>query len=585
MKRIQWPWVLVMSLPLWTTLGAWAGSSADLVEAEFGQLERDIPSLYLLNGLCLSPEQSQELATLVQKAGKVHKQEQADLDRTEKRFGATVESYEKKIVSKVAAGRSIGPADGEAAERNDILAGGRREVFATLRECDQKLDALSDRVYALLAGSQRDILQRFTPCFIPPHDFRNPERVGQAAEDLGPVEQVISRLRRTPDDKLKEAQCAAADRLTGYTMEKCHMPYSREAEEGIRWKVDASLKHILPKIRTLSDADFELEKTALARQLVPPPPAAKKDDIQAARWKIKTYLLNTGNLEILQARAHGAPLPTALPVHTAFEPARHRHKPMQTFWTAAALSGLELTPDQADTLLKTVNGVIAEKQKVEELAQKARADAIEPCRRLEQELAAQQPTAPSELEASRAHGAVKTLHQDRLRNVLLKAEEDVDRLLSADQVKYLAEQDRNIRCVEDTADIKRTRGRARRFLARAREMTSIEFSRDGAVLSENYVKTWSKKHDQGDPGVDIAAEVNRLMGILEGARALTETRYAQQKESLAASLCPVRSVPRPPSYGSWYHDGEPVELPTRVSELLFNDTAAGILEKRATAKK
>jgi hypothetical protein len=408
------------------------GSQA--ITSEFRRLTRDIPSLYLVNGLHLSAEQAEALARLARRAEREEDRYRRERKRLDDRYAGLLERVLDDAVS--------------AAQRNDVrdgagrrgrgaarpLRGARREAAELEQRREAALAKLGDEARAHLTASQRDILERFKPCFIPARDFRNPERVGQAAEDVSPAERALERLRAVPEPRLAGATDRAAERLTGFVMDRRHLVYSPEAEAEVRAEIEAALAGTVPRIRAMSDADFALGKSDLAGDVLGAGGEGDTAGPKALGWKVRTYLLNPGIADVLEARAGSqAAQSPAMRGDRGAEP----DKQWGDLRAAGALNRLRMSPDQAKALAGIAAGVLREKSAIARRREEITQAGIEAYRELRKQLAAGQPREAAERAAQRVHVAVKRLHEESLPSVLLDAEARVGRVLSAEQIALL----------------------------------------------------------------------------------------------------------------------------------------------------
>lgn len=271
------------------------------IDVKFRQLERDIPSLYLINGLFLSDEQIKDLLSLLQKVKVIEEKKGQQIEKQKKELDRDIEKCMDKIIRQIS---RTGELSKKSLKYMEEARTAQQRLQRLQREKEQALIPLIDKAYALLTPTQQDIVKSFVPCFIPNRDFRNPERVGQATGDTSVGEKMLSKLRQVPEDRLDEIKEHHLTRAVRYIMYKRHIRYSEEAEHQVREELKGRLEQIIPRVRAMSDVDFELQKSALSKELLPLEDKDKHSysDKNAIRWKVKKYLLNTGNIEVLQAR-------------------------------------------------------------------------------------------------------------------------------------------------------------------------------------------------------------------------------------------------------------------------------------------
>jgi len=273
-------------------------------EEKFRQLEKDIPSLYLINGLFLSKKQTAELVFLLKEAKSIEDKTQGKIKKIEKKYHRDMGREEEKIIKHIS---RTGEVDNRKLSKHSDskrLRSGNKELRELYGEMYTKLDKLTDEAYTLLTASQQDIVKTFKPCFIPDRDFRNPQRVGQAADDTSAGEKALSRLREMPEHKRNEVKKNILDRLAIHMMREHHIKYSDATKQQVEEELSERLEKILPRALALNETDFELQKSTLSEQLLWYGKEDKHSHTAAnvVKWKVKTYLLNTGNINALQSR-------------------------------------------------------------------------------------------------------------------------------------------------------------------------------------------------------------------------------------------------------------------------------------------
>lgn len=551
-------WWLVVGI---AALAARAGgASGPDAEASFRQLERDIPSLYLVNGLFLAPEQNDQLAGLLKQAGDLERQAAEQIRALERQQDELIAALDK-AAARPGGGRSSKPLGGQNVRET------LQRIRAVRDERAARVKELAGQAYGLMTPAQREILDGFTPCFIPPRDFREPVRVGQAKNDTGFGEKVFDRLRKIPEDQLGPARERAMEFIVPYVMDKRHIPFSEEAEAKVEREIEANLDAALPKIRGMSDVDYELEKSGLVAQVMPIEGAAKPlhTDRDEALWKTGVYVLNPGIADVIQARGTKAGA-AAAPSGASLESVKRARDKMEA---VRLVRRLGLTSAQVEQMLPVVRDGAAARDRVGKELQRVHEEALEPYTLLRSELAAQGPTEPSEKKALGCHQHSKKLDEIDLVEALRPFESRLDGILTASQVSMLAESlpgDRD-RASDSPVDAAKVGRRAAETLDRARRMTPTEFEQSKRAVAAQFVASSVAEED----AVDVVAESGRAVSVLETARGLKPADYQARKQDLATELCPRRSSPRPVAYGAKYVKGEPLPVLARSSRVLFSD--------------
>ncbi|MBU1692498.1 MAG: hypothetical protein KKC51_00890 [Verrucomicrobia bacterium] len=544
-----------------------AAPAAEEAREEFRRLERDIPSLYLLNGLFLSPAQNGQLAGLLEQTERVEQDVANRVESLARRYG-DADTLLRFTPNPGQPGKPPRPPAG--------LQDARR-----LREDrDRRIRDLAQDAYELLTPAQVEIIESFTPCFIPPGDFRNPVRVGQAESHLGIGEPILRRLREVPESRLDEASRRAVEILTPYVLQKRHVQFSEEAEAGVRQEIETALAAELPRIRSLSDVDLELEKEDILCRLVPV--ATKDGSTDEQLKKIGAFVLNAGCLDVVRERG-GTPARAVPPrLMTATDP-RDVHESSQRLRAMRLLAGLDLTSAQAARLLPVARAALEARREVEQHADDVKGKALTDYRQLRRELADGNPTRETETACNHWHQAVKAIYEQDLVSALRPYEDQVDPLLSAGQSAMLAASANPPSPGSvPPPPARRQHMLAIRVLDRARQMTNTKFKQDGPDLADRFVRECVGEND--DLGVDIPTESDRVFDVMEKTRQLGASAYRQQKRSLVTDMSPRRSAPRETAYGAKYDRGEPLPILGPGAELLFTEAGAELIAALAKQK-
>jgi hypothetical protein len=540
--------------------------AAEDARSEFRRLERDIPSLYLLNGLFLSSGQNGQLAGLLEQAERVEQDTAARVESLVRRYG----DADALIRLTRDEGRPGRPPPPPADLQN---------ARSVREERERRIRDLAQEAYDLLTPAQVEIMDSFTPCFIPPGDFRNPVRVGQAESHLGIGEPILRRLREAPESRLDEARRRAVEILTHYVLQKRHVKYSEEAEAGVRREIETALAAELPRLRSLSDVDLELEKEVLLCRIVPVTASDGSTDEQLK--KIGAYVLNAGCLDVVRGRG-GAPARALPPRLMAATDPRDVHEASQRLRAVRRLAGLDLTVEQAQKLLPVARSAAEERREVHVHADDVKGKALTDYRQLRRELADGTPTRETEQACNHWHQAVKTINEQDLVSALRPYEEQAERLLSANQAAMFAAANPPSPGDAGALPARRQHRLAIQVLDRARQMSNTQFQREGPELADRFVRECVGPAD--DLGVDIPTESERAQDVLERARDLNSAAYRRLLRTLVAELSPRRSAPRETAYGAKYDRGEPLPILGPGAELLFTEAGMELIAALAKQK-
>jgi hypothetical protein len=121
---------------------------------------------------------------------------------------------------------------------------------------------MEEQIKRLLAPGQQDIFWEFIPCVVPEVDFENPVRTGQAAASsrLMPALELI---RNTPQPMWEKHGQAFVDHVLKITEDEAGK-MTDDVREDLRRRL---VKHCW-KIRTMKEADFMINKSKLAEELL-----------------------------------------------------------------------------------------------------------------------------------------------------------------------------------------------------------------------------------------------------------------------------------------------------------------------------
>lgn len=562
---------------------SYSWTKADPVENEVRRLEMDIPSLYLANGMFFSAEQNKQLAELLTESARLQKQNQRSIQ-------SFVRQYQKEtdlLIDQMISGRK-GPSQKPAVNypQNMNLRKVRGEWHKLINQNQRNLDGLAQKTLALFTPAQRDILDRFVPCFIPPGDFRNPERVGQADGDTSLGENMLAKLRGAPEVKLDAAIERALDRLVPYIMKEKHTDLTKPQIDELRAGLFPSLLKLTKQIRSMSDSDFELEKKNLAKEFLCLQTAeSAKQDRSDEIEKIKRYLLNPGIASVIARRA-GKPAAAAdiSPAPMA-DDIKEKNR---MFQSAALINNLQLTAEQARQLLPCVQKAVKARAEIDLEAETVFPQAFKAYTALEDELENQQISQKTEQEAGKYHHQLKMLYEEKLSKTILDCETEMDLLLSADQVAMLigrqsGKKYERLQSVQIPENVSAVRSRARGVFDAMDKMSDTKFAANCHDLCANFVESCIASGAIDGNDIDKDSEIKRAEQVLSNARRMRRAEYVKSREDLIAKICPRRNKPRPDVFSWKRSQGDQLEVVNQSSQLLLSQTGLTLLEKKIKA--
>ena len=175
---------------------------------------------------------------------------------------------------------------GDYSERDIFLA--HLEGLYTRRGIAE-LRRLAPKVDAVLTDGQKDIIQNFACCLIPPQDLSDPVRAGEVAVSDKTI-QVLRFCRSCPETRWTDIK----GRLVALVIKgrKARSPGVTDAELKATRR---STEELLETVRTMPDTEFEMKKEELCARFKP---AAKKPDEKHRRFMAAFFLLAPGSDEI-----------------------------------------------------------------------------------------------------------------------------------------------------------------------------------------------------------------------------------------------------------------------------------------------
>ncbi|MBM4082853.1 MAG: hypothetical protein FJ278_24310, partial [Planctomycetes bacterium] len=154
------------------------------------ELRSDVSVLHLINGLHLTPEQTQKLLAKCREAKKIRDAAVEQMTPLLQKAQAAFEALKRELLKD------------EVRQETLAQAGQANDAFKALKEdFDKKMSALEDQTNQLFTDAQREVIRQFRPCVVPTKEERDPMRVGQAVSPEGFVK-VLDHLRKAPAERL-----------------------------------------------------------------------------------------------------------------------------------------------------------------------------------------------------------------------------------------------------------------------------------------------------------------------------------------------------------------------------------------------
>lgn len=247
------------------------------------KLNRDIFLLNLINGLYLTPEQTESLIEIIDEAEKVREDFEKEVERNE--------GFTEDILNDV---RKALMAAEEIPEDLKKRVHKMKEIRHRLEdERGEQLIRLESEVEALLTQNQLLTIEEYKPCTIPPAQGKIGQSVETAAEGLV---RMLTRIRRMPRDRYEMTK----DMFVDFHLDKIerHLGF-KNADEKERYRQD--MMDAFENARALSDQEFLVRKGDMAQSLLPEDMKIRKRR-KNQLTKIGFFLLDPALKSILEKR-------------------------------------------------------------------------------------------------------------------------------------------------------------------------------------------------------------------------------------------------------------------------------------------
>ena len=245
------------------------------------ELRREIRVLNLMNGLDLTQEQME----IILMSAREYQGLMARFEHILLNSQDEMEVVLEEIRSYLRKDREIPP---QAVQEYHRLDRESREERSKIQE---KMKGLAREVEGCLEPHQLYQLREFVPCIIPP---KGEKRIGQARDYRG-LTRGLERIRRVPSPVYQQRREEIVERtLDGLKLHAS--PFSDMDDEEMRSHVET----IYDDVRSLEDAELEIQKESLAEKLISPfKPEIPSDNIIR---KIAGLLLSEEVITVLEER-------------------------------------------------------------------------------------------------------------------------------------------------------------------------------------------------------------------------------------------------------------------------------------------
>ncbi len=268
--------VLLITVPIW---GHPESSQEKLGKAE--DLKKEIRVLNLINGLDLTQEQMEIVLANAKEYKKLKDQFEKALLRKHEEMEVALDD----VRSYLRENKDIPPQTVKNYRRLD------REVREARLKIQEGMKNLTKKIEESLEPHQLYQLQEFVPCIIPP---KGEKRIGQA-KDYKSVTRNLDRIRRVPSRLYQQNKREIVEKtLEGF---KLHAPLFADTDDE---EMARRIESIYDEVRSLEDADFEIQRERLAEELISPfKPQAPSNGLTR---KIAGFLLSAEAIPVLERR-------------------------------------------------------------------------------------------------------------------------------------------------------------------------------------------------------------------------------------------------------------------------------------------
>lgn len=261
---------------------------------ELAQLEWEIKTLNLINGLYLTHDQLESLLHILQ-----------DLERLNERYALDLENAVADVKTSYTILRDDLLDDDIVDSQIERRAGAAKNKLEDLViEYASQQKQLEQNLLAVFTDKQIAIADEFLPCIIPPKNDNN-TRIGQAAASNPRMEQMLEKMRAMPFPQFQEMLPGfIARHLDNYEIRHGILSLEQRDAESDR------LYDLALQVWEMDDMEFQLQKEDIASQIMPSQARAKpgeqtKTHAQGARKKyqlsvVGSFLLNENLIPVIE---------------------------------------------------------------------------------------------------------------------------------------------------------------------------------------------------------------------------------------------------------------------------------------------
>lgn len=291
--------------------GHLVSAEENAAQQQVAKLREAISLTNLTNGLNLSEVQLRQIVPVLKEYQEVYKTFKQQQDVRAEQMAKAFNDLKDALQS---GGPFLRPSVENQASKLDSQESKANEEF------NLKLIPFQTKIENILTEAQKTVLEEFSACLLPPADQKNPVRVGQINANEHALN-IIKKIRSVPENDYRELRNTILQNYF-FTFEDKHGKLTEAEKEQEKNR----LFGLADKVRVMSDAEFELNKNALADEFIIRNKAEELEkqlkDLLHYRTKTKKglnkvghYFLNPQMLGILEAKLANlknfSPLPPA----------------------------------------------------------------------------------------------------------------------------------------------------------------------------------------------------------------------------------------------------------------------------------
>jgi len=216
-------------------------------------LQREIDKLNLLNGIFLSEVQMRHLMNVAIKAEKIRRKYKDAIDRVNAEMEAALTGLKKDLLA--GKERSASPYNGK-------VKAAQKKMHEIRKAMNRELVVCETYAKAILTPNQREVVYTYEHCLIPVRALTNKSaKVGQADASTKSGE-LLDKIRKMSDEEFAAKQ----EQLVSDHFHSI-LKYCGDMTDAQRAKERANFLNICKKARSLSELEYQFQKSQLAAQL------------------------------------------------------------------------------------------------------------------------------------------------------------------------------------------------------------------------------------------------------------------------------------------------------------------------------